>query len=263
MSLATRCPHCDTLFRVSLSQLQVHKGLVRCGSCQSIFSGVEQLTAADTEVWRRSHLSFEQTKQEPTEQPPQVVKPKFLSDQKKTKHFQWPTLSQAPQYFKPVAFTLLIGFIIQAIWWQRVPIAEQFPSIATWIKNSEPTIQWLFSQPATTLQVQGSGLSRINQNGLQVDLTLHNSNRLPSKWPHIQIQLIDPQSNTIAVKVLKPSDYVKRSDLLSAKANPIEAGQTVEVIAFLNLAQLNQHLPNTTATGFEIQLFDGSFELPH
>jgi predicted Zn finger-like uncharacterized protein len=39
MSLVTRCPKCQSDFIVSLEQLRVHQGLVRCGSCTHIFDG--------------------------------------------------------------------------------------------------------------------------------------------------------------------------------------------------------------------------------
>jgi len=47
MALATRCPHCLTTFRVANDQLKLHAGLVRCGSCQQTFNGVEHLIALD------------------------------------------------------------------------------------------------------------------------------------------------------------------------------------------------------------------------
>ena len=39
MSLITRCPKCQSDFMVSLEQLRVHDGLVRCGNCTHIFDG--------------------------------------------------------------------------------------------------------------------------------------------------------------------------------------------------------------------------------
>jgi predicted Zn finger-like uncharacterized protein len=39
MSLVTRCPNCQSDFMVSLEQLRVHEGLVRCGNCTHIFDG--------------------------------------------------------------------------------------------------------------------------------------------------------------------------------------------------------------------------------
>lgn len=46
MSLATRCPYCQTTFRVTHDQLKLRSGLVRCGSCKEIFNGVEHLLSA-------------------------------------------------------------------------------------------------------------------------------------------------------------------------------------------------------------------------
>lgn len=43
MALATKCPHCQTTFRVAHDQLKLRAGLVRCGTCKEIFNGVEHL----------------------------------------------------------------------------------------------------------------------------------------------------------------------------------------------------------------------------
>ena len=37
--LATRCPHCQTRFRVTPAQLELRDGMVRCGACREIFNG--------------------------------------------------------------------------------------------------------------------------------------------------------------------------------------------------------------------------------
>lgn len=38
---ATRCPHCQTSFRVTESQLATARGLVRCGACLEVFNAAE------------------------------------------------------------------------------------------------------------------------------------------------------------------------------------------------------------------------------
>ncbi|MFA7665676.1 MAG: DUF3426 domain-containing protein [Burkholderiaceae bacterium] len=43
MSLITTCPNCQTSFRVVADQLKLHRGLVRCGKCQNVFSGLDRL----------------------------------------------------------------------------------------------------------------------------------------------------------------------------------------------------------------------------
>ncbi|TFY88745.1 DUF3426 domain-containing protein [Pseudomonas nabeulensis] len=42
-SFVTQCPHCQTRFRVSHGQLNVARGVVRCGSCLQVFNAVRQL----------------------------------------------------------------------------------------------------------------------------------------------------------------------------------------------------------------------------
>ena len=44
MSLATRCPHCKTIFHVSEEQLRLRAGTVRCGVCRKLFNGIDNLT---------------------------------------------------------------------------------------------------------------------------------------------------------------------------------------------------------------------------
>ena len=41
--LVTRCPHCQTRFRVTEHQLQLAAGRVRCGACLTVFQGAEHL----------------------------------------------------------------------------------------------------------------------------------------------------------------------------------------------------------------------------
>ena len=47
MALATTCPQCKTSFKVVPDQLKLRRGLVRCGVCQHVFSGVEHLRYVD------------------------------------------------------------------------------------------------------------------------------------------------------------------------------------------------------------------------
>jgi predicted Zn finger-like uncharacterized protein len=39
MALATKCPHCNTIFRVAADQLKLRGGIVRCGFCNEVFDG--------------------------------------------------------------------------------------------------------------------------------------------------------------------------------------------------------------------------------
>jgi predicted Zn finger-like uncharacterized protein len=41
--MLTRCPHCQTHFRVTPEQLKVRQGQVRCGACQEVFDALDSL----------------------------------------------------------------------------------------------------------------------------------------------------------------------------------------------------------------------------
>ncbi|MFM0288446.1 zinc-ribbon and DUF3426 domain-containing protein [Paraburkholderia megapolitana] len=43
MLLATRCPFCETVFRLQPAQLALRRGLVRCGHCQQVFDATSGL----------------------------------------------------------------------------------------------------------------------------------------------------------------------------------------------------------------------------
>lgn len=48
MSMVTKCPACNTLYRVTPQQLQAQQGQVRCGRCMTVFDGLGMMTAAAT-----------------------------------------------------------------------------------------------------------------------------------------------------------------------------------------------------------------------
>lgn len=47
----TRCPYCSTVYNVSINQLTVSKGWVRCADCRLVFNAVEHL-------YIKSHFVF-------------------------------------------------------------------------------------------------------------------------------------------------------------------------------------------------------------
>jgi predicted Zn finger-like uncharacterized protein len=52
MSLKTRCPACDTVFKIVPDQLKVSSGWVRCGRCAEVFDAASHAVASDAAtVW--------------------------------------------------------------------------------------------------------------------------------------------------------------------------------------------------------------------
>ena len=66
-SFVTQCPHCQTSFRVSHSQLSMARGVVRCGACLQVFNAAQQLLNKSTE-----------TEQQPVADAPVAVVPEAV-----------------------------------------------------------------------------------------------------------------------------------------------------------------------------------------
>ena len=47
--LVTRCPTCETAFRVTPEQLEIANGMVRCGKCIGVFNALEHQVVTTTE----------------------------------------------------------------------------------------------------------------------------------------------------------------------------------------------------------------------
>ncbi|HEX4917401.1 MAG TPA: zinc-ribbon and DUF3426 domain-containing protein [Limnobacter sp.] len=263
MSLATRCPHCNTLFKVSSGQLQLHQGQVRCGQCKQVFSGIEHLTAADSQVWQT--LQLQSNSAEPFTSnlietdgtgsngafldPPTRKKPWFS-------HQTQPTVKRA-------CVGMLVLALLQVAWWQRTTIAAQLPPLSRHIAKSKPGLQGLFTLPATqALRVEGSGLQAMDEHHVRLDVTLLNTTPLPGAWPYLRVELLDPQGLVLATRGIAPSQYQQRDGGTASEAIPIAPGQTVELLAYLNLQNLHAQLPETAATGFRLTLLDGGPYLP-
>lgn len=69
-TLLTRCPHCDTRFRVTDEQLGIAKGKVRCGNCMEVFNAIDH---REDESGGRAAAAPQPAKPEPGEAAPDTV----------------------------------------------------------------------------------------------------------------------------------------------------------------------------------------------
>jgi predicted Zn finger-like uncharacterized protein len=67
MSATTQCPTCDTRFKISQSQLEVHQGWVRCGRCQAVFDAKQTLQDDQPSPQLELLIQPDVIRQEPTE----------------------------------------------------------------------------------------------------------------------------------------------------------------------------------------------------
>ncbi|MEW6165526.1 MAG: DUF3426 domain-containing protein [Pseudomonadota bacterium] len=80
--MLTRCPHCETAFRVTSEQLKVRHGQVRCGACQRVFNALDSL-ADETRLGGQALASVTEPVTLPEEEsaPPVLPETELLPEQ--------------------------------------------------------------------------------------------------------------------------------------------------------------------------------------
>ena len=68
--MQTQCPHCDTKFRVTETQLQAADGFVRCGICEEVFNATEVASLHKHQVSLLENITEKESpvKESPTEE---------------------------------------------------------------------------------------------------------------------------------------------------------------------------------------------------
>lgn len=80
MNLATRCPQCQTVFRVVQDQLRVSEGWVRCGRCSDVFNAAEHLVDPSTGQARHSPIAVHSGLPQPVTPSPAAPSQHSLAD---------------------------------------------------------------------------------------------------------------------------------------------------------------------------------------
>ncbi len=79
MTLVTKCPHCQTTFKVTEDQLNLYEGAVRCGICQQVFNGTEYLKHPEVLASKNEKEVIGNTPLQ--EEPKLEKKPSFYTDE--------------------------------------------------------------------------------------------------------------------------------------------------------------------------------------
>ena len=102
MSQITRCPTCQTVFRVVQDQLRMSDGWVRCGQCSGVFDARATLAASATELSSIELAMQVHARPEELVQPPAFLAP---AEEPQPEVFYW------EQIKKPMNFILKMHFV--------------------------------------------------------------------------------------------------------------------------------------------------------
>jgi predicted Zn finger-like uncharacterized protein len=252
----TRCPHCETVFRVTTQQLQVSSGQVRCGLCTNVF---DAFTTLSSQPLARTVTTYTPPKVSVTttmspaapvqSQPKRAAEPEVLTlpdelfgSATTSAGHRWPWLAGS--------LLLLIILAAQAAWFFPSEIATRIPEmrplLAQFCAWSQCNVQ--LPRLPEQLFIEASDLQMLDPaHPSEVLLTATIRNRAPTSqdFPMLELTLTDASNQTAARKVFSAADYL---DSGVDVRRGIAANQEISIRVYLDTGNLK-------ATGYRLYLF--------
>lgn len=249
----TRCPECQTAFRVTVAQLKVRDGLVRCGRCDSVFRADLHLFAPPAgethraEEEARSEIFIDLEAEEAS-----GAEPRQRSDA------EIPVVSDL-SLFEPRrnVFATVLWFAAALIF--TAMLLAQFAYFYRHELAQLPGLRPLLSDACRILRCEiasptGKTLPELLQtsiaphpryaNALRIRASLVNHTERPQPLPLLQVSLTDSNGKILARRTFAPREYLEPN----GPATPL--GPNVVVQALLDVTN-----PQNKAAGYEVQLF--------
>ncbi len=187
MRLITRCPQCETTFRVIPDQLKLADGWVRCGRCTRVFEADQHLYALPVA-----------TPQIPETSEP-MVPPSAAPALKKSRGL--------PLWLWIVLGTVLIlGVAGQWLFQARHVVAAQLPELRPPL---QAVCQWLDCEVSWPLDLEAmalvsSSFEQREPGHYRLTLQWRNTQTYPVATPSVELSLTDAQDQAVMRKVLTP-----------------------------------------------------------
>ena len=233
MALVTRCPSCDSTFRVNAAQLQARGGEVRCGHCQRVFNGFATLITVDESAIESVSQFQSQSISEPeasTESLPAVAtNPGNAMDLTVSPDWDQATIQTSDHLFddenpdnqsrgwglaNALLLLLLIGQIAYAYRTELTIIAPEIrPYLERYCTFIACTIP--YPQDIKQLGIEASDLQKILTRQPEVtsmQATIRNHAPFPQVLPALQLSLLDAHDQLITSRIFTAQDYLLDQD---------------------------------------------------
>lgn len=226
MNTVTRCPECRTRFKVSQSQLDMHKGMVRCGRCQVIFNATEQLHDNEPSPQLTLTLAPEEMQQVAVESQVEnilAIDDKYDFSQLATTSAEEeletsPSVIKRSVHWSWILVTLLFFIVLlaQATYFFRVELAAHLPGIkfalTSYCKLLNCNIP--LPQKIDQMSIESSDLESDPKQVSIITLNAILRNRAPyaQSFPNLELTLTSSMDEALARRVFSPAEYLKPSE---------------------------------------------------
>jgi predicted Zn finger-like uncharacterized protein len=267
----TRCPHCETTFRLTAAQLKAHGGQVRCGKCEQVFQADQYLVekparkAAATKGKRAPRkppmletavappdqfsLTAPPAPEPVTESAGEPIRPEDIPPPPEPLPLtRAPRVRTSALAWGAGSFLLVLALLAQTLVFYGADLVRWEPALSSTVST--------LCAPLPCRRLAHTDLRLLDlvetqvtphpryDKALRVRATMVNRASVAQPYPRLEVSLIDSQGQLLARRVYSPQEY-------QSKTMRLEDGLAPHVAT---TAQLDITSPGTKASGFEILL---------
>ncbi len=240
MSMITRCPGCQTLFKVVPDQLRISEGWVRCGHCSQIFDAtphllpLEQPSAVPDPVDDHEQHEGQPDQSEPTPNVHANLEPEahlnlaaesapslesstvsFLRDTDNGSFWRRPIQRVAMVI---VSLALLLGLSVQIVLHERDTIVAFQPGLSPWLVALCVPFNCTLAplRRIESIVIDSASFNKIRADAYRLNFTVKNVALVALALPAIELALTDTLDQPLVRRVFLPSELGVKSDTLAA-----------------------------------------------
>ena len=239
----TRCPDCQTAYRITIAQLKARDGLVRCGRCDSVFRADLHLFAPPAGT-----PPVEAPRERAEEQETLRLRDKEIPIITDTSIFQAPQRGLPAPIWVLGALALAALLVGQFAYFYRDELAQVpalRPPLARFCAHLGCELAPLVGAAVPELVETRIAPHPRYSNVLRLRARLVNRSEREQPLPLLQVSLTDSEGRLLARRTFAPHHYVQPPARPDAPMPP-----NIVVDALLDVTN-----PDEKAAGFEIQLF--------
>jgi predicted Zn finger-like uncharacterized protein len=259
--MSTRCPSCQTAFRVTPEQLKVRAGQVRCGHCNVVFNALESLEDAFPAAKAATAPIAPSNPARPVDTAPQPEGPleepaEARAENPEKSAAESPAPANAPRGVRVRVFTwtaavllMLIPMALQVAYVFRAELAVDHPGLRPMLDEMCAALDCDIPLPrkADLVSIEASDLHPDPKQGklLVLTATLKNRAAFAQAYPWLELTLTDTRDQPLVRRALAPKDYLTEG---TDGRTGFAANSELVVTLWLDAASV-------AATGYRIYLF--------
>lgn len=258
----TRCPQCQTVFRITAAQLKVRDGMVRCGRCQHVFGADQHLMpkpakeavkAAAPATRKRAASKKVAAQPGSIAAPIENIAPSFPAETPEHHAAPPPLMRLQPVRTRTIYWAagwalLLLLLAGQTLIFYGYDFTRQTPKLRFIVETLCAPLPCRKLPPIDMrhmdlVETQVAPHPRYDK-ALRIKATLVNRADTVQPYPLLEVSLIDSQGQLVARRAYRPREYLSKPEALQ-KGLPPQVAVSV---------QLDITSPGAQASGYEVLL---------